>query len=399
MLYTDIIFERLGENFNYDKINNNTKSNRFNEYLIRKSYKDLSIFTENKNLRDAINDTITAVGEAKGIVKNLTVKNGMQESWRGRILDFLIKVIDKIVEFLGFILGLKTKPEDVSAKCVKMIKDAIDKNPKKFKGSLPPDMFRNEGWEYLIPQGTPSDREQTNDRDSNRYSKQFNERSEEAKDKGASEYPWKTNFDAVYTNNFTEMQAILRNILTNPDKDGFLDDTVMRQIKRIGTGLKLDPIKGMLEDLSLTQMYYTKCYKVAIEDPVVNENKLKRVPVNNLYSEMLKRCKSIEQQGVLTDAGGMVTSTSIRRFKTLKRWVNMRRKFLDKITKSPEYKSDDIHYRVQNEYKCIRILNDYFNLFSSSLLQVRQMYNSFSKTAMAYTKLMIEVYESNEGGE
>ena len=83
------IFSRLGENFDYNKIHKS--KNRFNEYMIRKAYKDLSIFVENKNLRSAINDTITAVGEAKGIVKKLTVKNGMQESWKGRLLDFLIK--------------------------------------------------------------------------------------------------------------------------------------------------------------------------------------------------------------------------------------------------------------------------------------------------------------------
>lgn len=391
------IFSRLGENFDYNKINKS--KNRFNEYLMRKSYKDLSIFVENKNLRNAINDTITAVGEAKGIVEKLTVKKGMVDSWKGRLLDFLIKVIDKIVEFVGAILGLRTKPEDISARCVKMIKNAIDKNPKKFNGLLPPDIFKNDGWEALISPGTPSDRNKTNDRDTNRYSKQFNERPEEARDKGASDYPWKTKFDLMYTNNFSEMHAILRNILANPDKDGFLDDTVMRQIKRIGVGLEMQPFKGMLENLSLTQMYYEKCYKVATEDPMLEFRKDEREPVANLYKEMLRRCKSIEQQGVLTDVQGIVSSTSIRRFKTLKRWVNMRRKFLDNITKSPEYKSDKIHYRVQNEYKCIRILNDYFNIFSSSLLQVRQLYNSYSKTAIAYTKLMISVYESNKGGE
>lgn len=391
------IFSRLGENFDYNKIHKS--KNRFNEYMIRKAYKDLSIFVENKNLRSAINDTITAVGEAKGIVKKLTVKNGMQESWKGRLLDFLIKVIDKIVEFIGAILGLRTKPEDISARCVKMIKNTIDKNPKKYKGSLPPDIFKNSGWELLLPQGTPSDRDKTNDRDTNRYSKQFNPRPEEAKDKGKSDYPWKTRFDLMYTNNFSEMHGILRNILANPDKDGFLDDTVMRQIKLIGVGLEMQPFKDMLENLSLTQMYYEKCYKVATEDPMLEFRKNEREPVANLYKEMLRRCKSIEQQGVLTDVQGMVSSTSIRRFKTLKRWVNTRRKFLDNITKSPEYKSDKIHYRVQNEYKCIRILNDYFNIFSSSLLQIRQLYNSYSKTAMAYTKLMIAVYESNKGGE
>ena len=65
---------------------------------------------DTKKIEAAVAQIIEAVGEAKGIVKNLTVKNGMQESWRGRILDFLIKVIDKIVEFIGFILGLKFSP-------------------------------------------------------------------------------------------------------------------------------------------------------------------------------------------------------------------------------------------------------------------------------------------------
>lgn len=397
MLISNVeIFSRLGENFDYNKVSK--RKNRFDEYMMRKSYKDLSIFVENKNLKDAINDAITAVGEEKGIMGKLTVKKGMKDSWRGKLLDFLIKIIDKIVEFIGAILGLRTKPVDISNKCVKMIKNTIEKNPKKFSGFLPPDMLSTDGWSGLIEQGIPKDRDKTNDRDSNRYSKQFNPRPEKDKDKGKSDYPWKTVFDSMFTNNFTEIQAILRNILTNPDKDGFLDDTVMRQIKRIGDNLDMGGFKQLVDNLSLTQMYYNKCYKVAIENPIIEDNKLERVRVDNLYKEMLKRCKTIEQQGVLTDAGGMVNSTSMRRFKTLKRWVNTRRTFLDNITKSPEYKSGDIHYRVQNEYNCIRILNDCFNVYSTSLLQIRQLYNTFSKTIMAYTKLMIDVYNSNEEG-
>ena len=239
--------------------------------MMRKSYKDLSIFVENKNLKDAINDAITAVGEEKGIMGKLTVKKGMKDSWRGKLLDFLIKIIDKIVEFIGAILGLRTKPVDISNKCVKMIKNTIDKNPKKFSGFLPPDMLSTDGWSGLIEQGTPKDRDKTNDRDHNRYSKQFNPRPEKDKDKGRSDYPWKTVFDSMFTNNFTEIQAILRNILTNPDKDGFLDDTVMRQIKRIGDNLDMGGFKQLVDNLSLTRMYYNKCYKVAVENPVVED--------------------------------------------------------------------------------------------------------------------------------
>lgn len=405
-MINDILLSRLGTNgsFGLEK----RKEKKFELYGYSRANKEMPIFMENLDLKTCINDKVVTACEYSGIMGKLDEKRGMTDSWKNRLFDFILKILDKIVEFLGFITGLRVKPKDISAKCVKMIKDTIDKNPLKIEGILPIDVFSTAGWSTLLEQGTPADRDKTNDRDTNRYSKQFNPRPEEAKDKGKSDYPWKTQFDSAFTNNFAEIFGILRNVMTSSDKDGFLDDTVMRQIKRIGNNSKLMGLDKVIKDMSLTQIYYQRCYKLAMTSPVLEiyESNDPLNPVysnyNNMYKEMLKRCKSIEQQAVLTDAGGMVNSTSVRRFKTLKRWLTMRRTFLDNVTKSPEYKSDKIHYRVQNEYKCIAILNDFFTFYNRSLLQVRQLYNDFSKTAMSYTQMLIKVYnlrvEENEKG-
>ena len=405
-MINDILLSRLGTHgsFNLEK----QKEKKFELYGYSRANKEMSIFMENLDLKTCINNEVVTACEYSGILGKLDEKRGMTDSWKNRLFDFILKILDKIIEFLGFITGLRVKPKDISAKCVKMIKDAIDKNPLKIEGTLPIDVFSAAGWSTLLEQGTPADRDKTNDRDTNRYS-QYNPRPESDKDKGKSDYPWKTQFDSAFTNNFSEMLGILRNVMTSSDKDGFLDDTVMRQIKRIGDNSKLMGLDRVIKDMSLAQIYYQRCYKKAVESPALDVYKNGNDPFNpiynnydNIYNEMLKRCKSIEQQAVLTDVTGIVNSTSTRRFKALKRWLTMRRTFLDNVTKSPEYKSDKIHYRVQNEYKCIAILNDFFTFYNKSLFQIRQLYNDFSKTAMAYAQMLIKVYnsrvEENEKG-
>lgn len=405
-MINDILLSRLGTHgsFGLEK----RKEKKFELYGYSRANKEMSIFMENLDLKTCINNEVVTACEYSGILGKLDQKRGMTDSWKNRLFDFILKILDKIIEFLGFITGLRVKPKDISAKCVKMIKTAIDKNPLKTQGVLPIDVFSAAGWSTLLEQGTPADRDKTNDRDTNRYS-QYNPRPESDKDKGKSDYPWKTQFDSAFTNNFSEMLGILRNVMTSSDKDGFLDDTVMRQIKRIGDNSKLMGLDQVIKNMSLAQIYYQRCYKKAVESPALDVYKYEDSPLNpiynnynNMYNEMLKRCKSIEQQAVLTDVTGIVNSTSTRRFKALKRWLTMRRTFLDNVTKSPEYKSDKIHYRVQNEYKCIAILNDFFTFYNKSLLQIRQLYNDFSKTAMAYVQMLIKVYnsrvEENEKG-
>ena len=397
-MINDILLSRLGTHgsFGLEK----RKEKKFELYGYSRANKEMSIFMENLDLKACINDKVVTACEYSGIMGKLDEKRGMTDSWKNRLFDFILKILDKIIEFLGFITGLRVKPKDISAKCVKMIKNTIDEHPLKTQGALPIDVFSAAGWSTLLEQGTPADRDKTNDRDTNRYS-QYNPRPESDKDKGKSDYPWKTQFDSAFTNNFSEMLGILRNVMTSSDKDGFLDDTVMRQIKRIGDNSKLMGLDQVIKNMSLAQIYYQRCYKKAVESPALDVYKYEDSPLNpiysnynNMYNEMLKRCKSIEQQAVLTDVTGIVNSTSTRRFKALKRWLTMRRTFLDNVTKSPEYKSDKIHYRVQNEYKCIAILNDFFTL--------RQLYNDFSKTAMAYAQMLIKVYnsrvEENEKG-
>lgn len=405
-MINDILLSRLGTkgSFNLEK----RKEKKFELYGYSRANKEMSIFMENLDLKTCINNEVVTACEYSGILGKLDQKRGMTDSWKNRLFDFILKILDKIIEFLGFITGLRVKPKDISAKCVKMIKNTIDEHPLKTQGALPIDVFSAAGWSTLLEQGTPADRDKTNDRDTNRYS-QYNPRPESDKDKGKSDYPWKTQFDSAFTNNFSEMLGILRNVMTSSDKDGFLDDTVMRQIKRIGDNSKLMGLDQVIKNMSLTQIYYQRCYKKAVESPALDVYKYEDSPLNpiynnynNMYNEMLKRCKSIEQQAVLTDVTGIVNSTSTRRFKALKRWLTMRRTFLDNVTKSPEYKSDKIHYRVQNEYKCIAILNDFFTFYNKSLLQIRQLYNDFSKTAMAYAQMLIKVYnsrvEENEKG-
>lgn len=405
-MINDILLSRLGTkgSFSLEK----QKQKKFELYGYSRANKEMSIFMENLDLKACINDKVVTACEYSGILGKLDQKRGMTDSWKNRLFDFILKILDKIIEFLGFITGLRVKPKDISAKCVKMIKNTIDEHPLKTQGALPIDVFSAAGWSTLLEQGTPADRDKTNDRDTNRYS-QYNPRPESDKDKGKSDYPWKTQFDSAFTNNFSEMLGILRNVMTSSDKDGFLDDTVMRQIKRIGDNSKLMGLDRVIKDMSLAQIYYQRCYKKAVESPALDVYKYEDSPLNpiysnynNMYNEMLKRCKSIEQQAVLTDVTGIVNSTSTRRFKALKRWLTMRRTFLDNITKSPEYKSDKIHYRVQNEYKCIAILNDFFTFYNKSLFQIRQLYNDFSKTAMAYAQMLIKVYnsrvEENEKG-
>lgn len=405
-MINDILLSRLGTkgSFSLEK----QKQKKFELYGYSRANKEMSIFMENLDLKTCINNEVVTACEYSGILGKLDQKRGMTDSWKNRLFDFILKILDKIIEFLGFITGLRVKPKDISAKCVKMIKNTIDEHPLKTQGALPIDVFSAAGWSTLLEQGTPADRDKTNDRDTNRYS-QYNPRPESDKDKGKSDYPWKTQFDSAFTNNFSEMLGILRNVMTSSDKDGFLDDTVMRQIKRIGDNSKLMGLDQVIKNMSLAQIYYQRCYKKAVESPALDVYKYEDSPLNpiysnynNMYNEMLKRCKSIEQQAVLTDVTGIVNSTSTRRFKALKRWLTMRRTFLDNVTKSPEYKSDKIHYRVQNEYKCIAILNDFFTFYNKSLFQIRQLYNDFSKTAMAYAQMLIKVYnsrvEENEKG-
>lgn len=391
MLKYNNILNRVGANVN-DKINVIS-----NPYVDNTRNKNMSIYLENVKLKSAINDSIQAFGEAKGLMGKLNEKNGMKDSWRSRILDILISLISKIAEFVGSILGFRRKPKDVSVKCVKMIKAAIDKNPKHFKGVLPKDVFEIDGWSKLVPQGTPKDRDATNDRDNNRYSKDYNPRPEEAKDKGRNEYPWKTKFDTMKTTPFVEATTILSKILTEQDEDGFLNDSVMRQVQRIWNNVEGSPIKGIIQKMTLTQLYFVKCISIATSNKaLLGEMKELDDPVDDLYKEMIRRCKSIEKQATLVDASGMVSAVSSSRFRPLKKWLNMRRAFLDEVTKSDEYKSGKIHYRVQNELKCIRILNDFYNILSESLLKIKQVYIAYSKTALAYTSLIIRTYNRAE---
>lgn len=390
MLKYNNILNRVGANVN-DKININS-----NPYTDSIRNKNMSIYLENVKLKSTINDSIQAFGEAKGLMGKLNEKNGMKDSWRSRILDILIKLIEKIAEFVGSILGFRRKPKDVSVKCVKMIKTAIDKNPKHFKGVLPKDVFETDGWSKLVPQGTPRDRDATNDRDNNRYSKDYNPRPDDAKDKGRNEYPWKTKFDSMKTTPFVEATTILSKILTEQDEDGFLNDSVMRQVQRIWNNVSDSPIKGIIERMTLTQLYFVKCVSIATSNKaLLGEMKELDEPVVDLYKEMTRRCKSIEKQVTLVDASGMVSAVSSSRFRPLKKWLNMRRTFLDEVTKSDEYKSGKIHYRVQNELKCIR-LNDFYNILSESLLKIKQVYIAYSKTALAYTSLIIRTYNRAE---
>ena len=149
--------------------------------------------------------------------------------------------------------------------------------------------------------------------------------------------------------------------------------------------------------MTLTQLYFVKCISIATSNKaLLGEMKELDDPVDDLYKEMIRRCKSIEKQATLVDASGMVSAVSSSRFRPLKKWLNMRRAFLDEVTKSDEYKSGKIHYRVQNELKCIRILNDFYNILSESLLKIKQVYIAYSKTALAYTSLIIRAYNRAE---